>query len=49
MFSLQDYAGHALILYSDYPIPDFLRMNTFEVKVNVMVQYFSTSEVKKLC
>ncbi len=39
------YATHALVTHSGYSIPDFLRLNTFEVKIKVMVQSFSNIKV----
>lgn len=42
------YATHALVTHSGYPIPDFLRLNTFEVKVNVVLQQFSEQDGSRL-
>ena len=38
------YATHAVVTHQDYPIPDLLRMNTFEVKVDVTVQQISEQD-----
>ena len=42
------YATHALITHSGYSIPDFLRLNTFEVKVTVMIQQISEQDGSRL-
>ena len=42
------YATHALITHSGYSIPDFLRLNTFEVKVNAMIQQISEQDGSRL-
>lgn len=42
------YATHALITHSGYSIPDFLRLNTFEVKVTVMIQQISEHDGSRL-
>ena len=38
------YATHAVVTHQDYSIPDLLRMNTFEVKVDVTVQQISEQD-----
>ena len=42
------YATHALITHSGYSIPDFLRLNTFEVKVTAMIQQISEQDGSRL-
>ncbi len=42
------YATHAFITHSGYSIPDFLRMNTFEVNVNVTIQQISEQDGSRL-
>ena len=42
------YATHAVVTHQDYPVPDLLRMNTFEVKVDVTVQQISEQDGTRL-
>lgn len=42
------YATHAVVTHQNYPIPDLLRMNTFEVKVNASFQQISEQDGSRL-
>lgn len=42
------YATHAVVTHQYYPIPDLLRMNTFEVKVNATIQQISEQDGSRL-
>lgn len=45
---VMSYSTHALVTHDGWCIPDFLRLNTFEVKVNVALQQFSEQDDSRL-
>ncbi len=42
------YATHAIVTHYSYSIPDFLRMNTFEVKVDIKLQQICEQDGSRL-
>lgn len=42
------YATHALVTHCNYSIPDFIRLNSFEVRVEMKIQQFSEQDGSRL-
>ena len=42
------YATHAIVTHNNFPIPDFIRLNDFEVKVEMKLQQFSEQDGSRM-
>lgn len=42
------YATHAIVTHNDFSVPDFMRLNDFEIKVEMKLQQFSEQDGSRL-